>query len=63
MDAEDARDDNKDIQLYKSSRELLPEIRSRLPVLVNANGSTRYWVLYTQVEDLARLVRLNLLVQ
>ncbi|KAL9619059.1 MAG: hypothetical protein Q9160_006314 [Pyrenula sp. 1 TL-2023] len=56
MDAGDARDDNKDIQLYKSSRELLPELRLKLPSLVRARGHIRYWVLDREAENIAKLL-------
>lgn len=57
MDTGDVRDENQDIQLYKSSRELLPELRSRLPLLVRACGHVRYWVSNIEAEKIAKLVR------
>lgn len=62
MDVGDVRDDNQDIQLYKSSRDLLLEINSQLPSLVKSDGTTRYWLLYNQVEGLANRVSFKLLI-
>lgn len=58
----DAKDDNADIKLYRASRDLLPELCTKIPRLVwsryhDASSRTyRSWVLFSKTEELVHLV-------
>ena len=58
----DAVDDNSDVKLYKASGDLLPELWTKLPLLVRSPSSKapslrcRKWVLFSKTEELIRLV-------
>jgi hypothetical protein len=58
----DAKDDNKDVKLYRASGDLIPEIRTKLLQLVwsKSNGHSakvvRRWVLDAKVDELIYLV-------